>query len=360
MGKSVNSNNNSKEINQVYQWLSSSIKANNGNGSAAYFSLFSGWSKAYPETTGYLFPTLQILYNRTKDEQILKQINSSILWILSLQKADGSFPQGITSNESIVFDNGQILLGLTSCLDSHPEILPNANRLNQWLYAQMNISGQYIHNTYTKGYSPSYHSRCLWAQLNFEVATNELTEAKRNSFSNYLDYYLSLQNDNGSFKNWGFSKTENFALSHTIIYTLRGIYETALILKNKDAIDRVSKSVDQILKNTPSSGIIPGRYNQDWLGRQTFTCNAGNAQLAILLFKLSTYYNKPDYFSSGEKILNQLKNKIIGNPLPGIKNGVFSSSPFYKEYQAFKMTNWTMKFILDALLIEESYGSQQD
>ncbi|MEZ5058297.1 MAG: hypothetical protein R2879_14780 [Saprospiraceae bacterium] len=63
------------------QWLRESMDINQGQGSSAYFSRFrhpiKGWSPAYPETTGYLIPTL-LTYSKISGFEDLKEYSGTL------------------------------------------------------------------------------------------------------------------------------------------------------------------------------------------------------------------------------------------------------------------------------------------
>ena len=95
------------------EWIERSIESAGGAGSSAGYHLFKGWLPAYPETTGYLIPTLLEVSKRTGEKRFNAAAKSLARWLVSIQRSDGSFPGGLEKNEGpYVFDTGQILLGL--------------------------------------------------------------------------------------------------------------------------------------------------------------------------------------------------------------------------------------------------------
>ena len=113
------------------KWFKESINQTGGS-SAGYDLLRKEFFPSYPETTGYWIKTLKrvkkynnkIFYSVFKDDKIFDELVS---WLLSIQKDDGSFPGSygdFKNQRSIVFNNGQILLGLVDYyLDQKDEIL---------------------------------------------------------------------------------------------------------------------------------------------------------------------------------------------------------------------------------------------
>src|SRR5437867_1603827 len=70
------------------EWLLRSVQRGRG-GSCGSFSLIRGWSLPYPETTGYLIPTLLDAASRLDREEAREAAHSCGAWLLSIQRSDG-------------------------------------------------------------------------------------------------------------------------------------------------------------------------------------------------------------------------------------------------------------------------------
>jgi len=84
-------------------------------GVARHFSLITGWGTSYPETTGYLVPTLLAYAKLWGDETSHQRARCMLDWLVSIQLHDGGFQGGIIDSRPTVpvtFNTGQILLGL--------------------------------------------------------------------------------------------------------------------------------------------------------------------------------------------------------------------------------------------------------
>src|SRR4051794_21562894 len=68
-------------------WLLSSVRPDGG--SAGYFSPVSGWSRSYPETTGYIIPTLLRLASTFAEERYRTAAVQAGQWLLSIQQSNG-------------------------------------------------------------------------------------------------------------------------------------------------------------------------------------------------------------------------------------------------------------------------------
>ncbi|MFN8581533.1 MAG: AAC(3) family N-acetyltransferase [Gemmatimonadaceae bacterium] len=74
-------------------WLCEAQDASisNDGGVAHDYSLVDGWSASYPETTGYVIPTMLEWAKRTGDERLLDRGRAMLDWLVSIQLADGAF-----------------------------------------------------------------------------------------------------------------------------------------------------------------------------------------------------------------------------------------------------------------------------
>lgn len=334
-----------------FGWIKKSILVNHGQGSSAYFSLKSFWSKAYPETSGYLIPTL-IEYHKTRNSQeAIEHCEHLVKWLVSIQKKDGSFPQLLEDDRSLVFDNGQILLGLQAWNRLTNSNKNELDRLAYWLKKQRNQTGKYHQNTYLKNYCPSYLVRSLWAEVQHYHEQNTI-ENISSDFKEAINYYLSLQGENAFFLLSGFNPNDSNALSHTIAYTLRGILELYFILKDEKLLSAVLSASKKLAVDYHNNGKMAGTFNNNWKGDYSFVCNAGNAQLSIIFQKLYLLTKEELYHKAAISLITELTKKQITRGPSMLKGGLFSSTPFFGKYQRFKITNWTHKFYMDAIMLQ--------
>ena len=95
-------------------WCLRSAEKGKG-GSCAHFSPVLGWSNPYPETTGYLIPTLIQLADTLGDERYRSCAIGLGEWLLAIQNDDGSWHGGLHPAKKpggSVFNTGQILKGM--------------------------------------------------------------------------------------------------------------------------------------------------------------------------------------------------------------------------------------------------------
>jgi len=330
-----------KSLHLNLNWIKKSIDHNNGLGSSAYRTLWGTWSGVYPETTGYLIPTLLNASQFTKDEIWFDYAKKSVAFLKTIQNEDGSFYKSIENPKPIVFDTAQILFGFCAYhekFSGQKEVIKNAY---SWLLSQINDKGLFINYNYVLNYNPAYYSRIFWPMLCAEKLLQIPTHHK---IEKGLENILQLQNENGSFNDWSFDKNKD-ALTHTIVYTLRGLWECADSLPHLKLEEACVKSVD-VLLSLPA--VFAGAYNQNLHGDFSFVCSVGNAQMAVLLNKIYTKKKNPKYL---EPIVGLLKPLLKSQSHSIFNSGAIPASiPFYGKYQRFRYTNWTQKFFVDAIL----------
>ena len=89
-------------------------------GVARHYCLITGWGASYPETTGYIVPTIIREAQATGDTELLQRARRMLDWLVSIQMPGGGFRGGVTSDGPAVpvtFNTGQILLGLAAGVD---------------------------------------------------------------------------------------------------------------------------------------------------------------------------------------------------------------------------------------------------
>jgi len=321
-------------------WIERSFTKNDNKGSSAYLTSWGTWSKVYPETTGYLIPTLLQAHNYFKDHKYLDLARNQVVFLKSIQNADGSFFQATDKKEPIVFDTAQILLGFNAIHKLEGGYEKDLESILAWLLSVLSEKGEFVSHNYRSDYNPAYYARVLWPIYEALFILKKDLPEKLNVALSRIN---ALQNSNGSFNQWSFDGKDS-AFTHTIIYTLRGLRECEAYT---EANTNYHKTLDKILHlvNKEKWG---GTFDQDWNSDQNFICSAGNAQLAILILKLYRDDGIEKYLNILSPLLYPLlKSQRTKNILKG---GIPSSYPVYGKYQRFRYTNWTQKFFSDAIL----------
>ena len=88
--------------------------ASHDDGVAHHFSLETGWSTSYPETTGCIVPTLLAYAKIRSDEEVRHRAKRMLDWLVSLQFSDGGFQGGMIGSQPVVpvtFNTGSPRIG---------------------------------------------------------------------------------------------------------------------------------------------------------------------------------------------------------------------------------------------------------
>lgn len=323
-------------------WIKKSFAHNNNLGSSGWSNLLGKFSAPYPETTGYLIPTLINSSQYLNDSSYLLLAEKQVDFFSSIQNSDGSFYQSINNKAPIVFDTSQILLGLCAIYQYqiNSKLLEQINLCLDWLLSLIDKKGHFTNYNFTKQSCPAYYSRVFWAML----LAQKLLGLKANPLIlSGVNSILQQRQSNNSFLQWGFDN-ESYVLTHNIVYTLRGLYETALLSDNKELLSVVENCINSIISKILADNKLYGAYNHQWEPDRSMVCSVGNAQLAYLMLTI----DRSKYSVAIKKVLQPLLLKQSNTVVN--KGAVPSSLPIWGRYQRWRYTNWTQKFFCDALL----------
>lgn len=342
---------NEEHLSAAIKWLYRSQDVTGGRGSAAYYSLLTGWSGPYPETTGYIIPTLYNYAEYADSEEARKRAQDMATWLLKKQFGGGAFPGGIDPDsdaEPSVFNTGQILFGLVRAYEETGEerFKSAAIEAAGWLVSVQHPDGYWNKYDY-KNETHTYCSRVAWALLEVD----RLAESRKYRFAaeDHFDWVVSRQQSNGWFENAGFSEGETPFL-HTIAYTIRGLLEGGILLDNQEFISSAQSAANQLCELHMKNGPLKGKYDSDWNSKD-FYCLTGNAQMAVVWLRLSSITGEEKYTRSAiseVEFLKQLQEKREASIDVG--GSIKGSHPIWGEYMRIRYPNWAAKFFTDALL----------
>lgn len=326
-------------------WIRRSIAATGGRGSAHSYSPFWGWSKAYPETTGYLIPTL-LRYSAIKQDHSLKVLAEECRnWLESVQLPAGAFAGGLAGNRHpSVFNTAMILFGLLEAPSGGA-----LERAARWLLDTLDPDEVWRQAAYVPGFVPSYYTYAVWALLEADKVLHwpEIPERMRAA----LRFYARRFQSDGTLADWGFQPGRT-AFTHTIAYTLQGLLESACLLDEPEILAQTVRSAEQLQSVYENRGRIAGRYSSGWRGDYSFRCLSGNAQLSVLYFRLAAINGSHKFRETGRSILMEtLPFQKLGKH-PNTSGALPGSAPFWGPYLRFRYPNWGVKFFLDAMAEE--------
>jgi hypothetical protein len=340
---------------RTFDWLALSVKKGKG-GSCAHFSPLLGWSKPYPETTGYLIPTLLDGAGIFPEKDLSRTAASLGKWLLEIQLDCGAWQGGLYPGKGdvkpSVFNTGQIVKGLCA-LARHTDDerwLEAASRGASWLSDGVNEDGHWGHQDYRSSVTPTYYTHVAWPMLEAWKLTQD--DAIRDSAERVLRVFLERRCENGAFDNWGFEEGKP-SFVHTIAYTLRGFLESARLTDNwEDYGVATVEALEVLLRRAElNGGRLSGAYDSTWKGQTKYTCLTGNVQTAICLLMWEEQNPDLRIVNAAAKLVDYVcSQQWLNTPLKGLCGGVAGSKPLWGKYMMMRYPNWAAKYHADGLM----------
>jgi hypothetical protein len=326
-----------------------------GGFSAGYFPL-GGWGEAYPETTGYIIPTLYDSSSVLNRADLGARAKKAVNWLLSLQLSSGAFPGGFYRQDQqarpSVFNTGQILFGLIRNYleEGHQAIEEAIFRSASWLTSVQEGDGSWRKFCY-KNHTNTYNARAAWA-----LALSGLVlgiEKFLRSAEHQMLWVLTRRTRSGWIEDMGF-KSDNPVYLHTLAYTLRGLLEISQIVGNKNGFNVSNELTCKLANEVLSKGRLSGAYKNGLEGIGTYQCLTGNAQIGMLFGRFFIITGQDQFKAALRRLNGWVRAGItISSRHPGHNGGVAGSLPFWGSYMTLRFPNWAVKFAIDALLLED-------
>lgn len=327
-------------------------------GVARHFSLVDGWSASYPETTGYIVPTVLDAARTRRDASLRQRAIRMLDWLTHIQFPDGGFqggPIGVPNPVPVVFNTGQILLGLAAGVRDVSDLyLEPMHRAATWLLRAQDADGAWRRFT-TPFASPgekTYATHVAWGLL--EAHRIDPGSGYADAALANIEWALRQQRANGWFERCCLTDHVQ-PLTHTIGYAVRGILEGFRHSRDERLLDAARRAADGVLSAMDPSGFLPGRLNAGWHGRVSWACLTGTVQMAHCWLLLFRETGDPRYRDAAYTANAYVRRSILTDGAdPNIRGGVTGSFPVDGGYGTFQYLNWACKFSIDANLFEQN------
>lgn len=325
-------------------------------GVARDFSLLKGWATSYPETTGYIVPTMIELARRQASAALHQRARRMLDWLVAIQFADGGYQGGridSTPCVPVTFNTGQILLGLAAGAQEYGDgaYLAAMHRAAAWLRDSLDADGCWRrHPTpFAAPGEKAYETHVAWGLFAAErVAPGH---GYGDAGLRQLAWALTRQQPNGWFASNCLDDPER-PLSHTIGYVLRGVLEGYLLSREPALLAAAVRTGGAVCAAVGADGFLPGRLDRQWRPAARFACLTGSAQNAHCMFLLYQLTGEPRYFEAGQRLNRYLRRSVkVEGPL-AVRGGVKGAFPVDGDYGRFEFLNWAAKFCIDANLLE--------
>jgi hypothetical protein len=353
-----------ERLEATYLWICQAQDAGGDDGVCGVFDLWSGrWSESYPETTGYIIPTLLALAEARSEEEPRERALRMADWSCEVQMQDGAVLSGLvgTGRGPAVFNTGQVVFGWLSAFQhtGDERYALSARRACDWLLENQDDDGAWRRNLSAVTSAPvlAYNVRCAWALIYAAEVLGEppFSAAARRA----AEWTLEQQNEAGWFANNAFSAGE-VPLLHTIAYVIEGLLGMHAFTREPPYLEAARRAVDAVVR-CYEAGNLAGRLDQLWRPTVSWRCPTGEAQIAVVLHRLARELPGGGYGETARRLIDDVaavqlsltggstRQEAVGGPAAG---GLPGSYPLWGGYVPFGLPNWAAKFFLDALMLE--------
>lgn len=313
-----------------------------------------GWLPAYPETTGYIVPTLLSAARHLGREELATRALEMVEWEAEIQLDSGAVRGGTVEDEMspAVFNTGQVLFAwLAANQESENErYVECAAQAAQWLIESQDEDGAWRRGA-SRFVAPGghvYNARAAWALALHGVRANDadaLAAARRAA-----GFALSQQRDNGWFADNCLSDPR-IPLLHTIAYAAQGVLEIGVLLKEPSFVEAARRTARGVASAVAADGAVPGRLDENWRAAVPWSCVTGEAQMVLVWDRLDELDGKAEFREPSTRALRHvLSTQDLESVDPGVRGGVAGSFPIWGDYGSYEYLNWAAKFLVDALL----------
>ena len=338
------------------EWLLRAQCIWGNKGYAHSYSFVHGWVPPYPETTGYLIPTLHRTYLRYRIPELLESVIAATEWLYGIQRADGSFAD--LDGNAQVFDTGQVLIGLNYVAEHLGELRRDAatHAAAKWLLSVQEADGSFVRHAYHNR-CHSYYSRVGAALIKTGrvLGSTDIEEAGRRN----LDWTLAQQSSIGCFAHMSFDDAPPYL--HTMIYVMEGLLDGYELTRDQRYLDAVLSFADRLLDiSNQRDLILRSQYRQDFSVSNPEKCLTGVGQWAAVCFRLFGETGIALYREEALKCTYYVKSKQLFVQSEDVYGGLPGSAPISGCYMGYSLPNWGLKFFIDALLLKSALGIRSD
>jgi Squalene-hopene cyclase C-terminal domain len=329
-------------------------------GVARHYSLVTGWSTSYPETTGYIIPTMLSYARLRGDETARHRAQRMLDWLTSIQFPDGSFQGSSIGARRVVpvtFNTGQILLGLASGVRAFGQYREAMCRTADWLVTTQDPDGCWRkHPTpFAAPGEKTYETHVAWGLL--EAARLVPDKPYADAALANVHWALRWQRENGWFEKCCLTDPSQ-PLTHTLGYALRGIIEAYRFSHDEAMLKAARRAADGLLTAVKEDGFLPGRLRPDWRGAVSWACLTGSAQIACCWLMLYQDTGEVVYRDAAFAANGYLRRTMQVDGPPETRGAIKGPFPVHGRYGTYQYLNWACKFFVDANMIEQAIREQ--
>jgi Squalene-hopene cyclase C-terminal domain len=344
-------------------WLERAQNASSSadGGVARHYSAISGWAPSYPETTGYLVPTLLACAERTGRQDLVDRARRMLDWLVAIQFPEGAYQGGVIGAAPrlpVVFNTGQILLGLAAGACNLGGYRDALHRAADWLVSVQDADGCWRRHAspFALAGEKTYDTHVAWGLIEAEriLSGRGYGEA---ALAN-IRWALTRQQANGWFADCCLTDPRR-PLTHTLGYALRGVVEGYRFSGEAGLLAAARRTADGLVSALRPDGWLPGRLDARWRAAADWVCLTGSSQVAHCWLQLYQITGAKRYRDAAQRANRWVRRTVLLDGPAEQRGGVKGSFPFDGGYGRFEFLNWAVKFTIDANLLEQQLETRQ-
>ena len=347
-----------KVIREGVDWLCRAQDASasaDGGVSRDYSLERGGWATSYPETTGYIIPTMFDCAQRYDDDTLRSRARRMLDWCVAIQMPDGGFQGGRIDADprvSVTFNTGQILIGLAAGQREFGNYLDAMHRAADFLANSLDKDGCWrSHPTpFAAPGEKTYETHAAWGL--FEAARVSPGRGYAEAAMRQVRWALTHQKDNGWFDRCCLTDPSQ-PLTHTIGYVQRGVLEAHRYSGDASLLAAAVRLADGLIEAVTADGFLPGRLDANWRAAADWACLTGSVQNAHCFLLLYELTGDTRYRDAGFALNRYVRRTVHVAGAPEMRGGVKGSFPVDAPYGRYEFLNWAVKFSIDSNAHEE-------
>ena len=326
----------------------------NDGGVARDYSLLTGWNASYPETTGYIVPTMLRAAESLGRDELRERAVRMLDWLAAIQFPDGGIQGSVvnaTPRVPVTFNTGQVLIGLSIAARSFPQYEAPMHRAAVWLRDSLDSDGcwRQFPTPFAARGEKAYETHVAWGL--YEAARTSGDTSYAAAADANVHWAIGKQERSGWFADNCLDQPAA-PLTHTIGYLLRGLVESLRYRHDAAVLDAALRCARPLAAAVREDGFLAGRLNRDWTGTVPWVCLTGSVQIATGLRLLDEHLGTREFNSAAARLQSYVFRSISVEGPAETRGAVRGSFPVDGDYGRWQYLNWAAKFSLDAVLDE--------
>lgn len=349
-----------EHLQSALDWICAAHDASQDDGVPHSYDLrLRGWLPSYPETTGYIIPTLFDAAALMGRPELAQRAIRMARWEASIQFPDGGIQAGMIGADPLrptIFNTGQVLFGFVRAYQETGDAAMGeaARKAADWLVAAQDADGCWrrFKSPFTTTEVATYNTRSAFALARaWEVLgdRSHLEAAVRNA-----EWAVAQARPNRWLPGNSLDRhDDDRALTHTIAYSIRGIFEVGVCAGREDLVAFARGMAESLAAVQRADGALPGYISPAWKPLASWSCVTGNAQMALNWQRVAHVCGDPraiEWAKAANRFNMGVQHRTASDV--GIRGAMPGSFPFDGGYMTWRFPNWATKFFVDALLLE--------